>query len=239
MVERKEALFDKLATVYDDWYKTPLGSFADKVEGDLIFKHLKEISKKKLLDVGCGTGLYSMRASIAGANVSGIDISEKMLEIAEKKAKMLSLPINFTYGDMENLPFAENTFDIVLSVTALEFSKNPLKALKEIHKVLKPKGKAVIGVLSAISIWAKKRKEKAKKTNSVYVYTHFFKPQELSSLMAKAGFRSIVAESSLFVPPNDEAKLPKFAYLQEFLGKFFTPLRGAFLAVTGGKIETY
>lgn len=238
MVKNKEIIFDSIASVYDDWYKTPLGRFADIVESNLIFKHLPSLQGKNLLDLGCGTGLYSIRALEKGAIVTGIDISEKMLSLAQEKVKTLSLQINFVLGDMEHLPFNNDSFDVVLSVTSLEFSKNPEMVLREILRVLKKGGKTVIGVLSASSLWAKKRKEKAKTTDSVYLYAHFFKPEELKTLLTKAGFKSVIIESSLFIPPNDSARLPKFAHLREYFGKIFTPLNGAFLVGVGEKGST-
>ena len=81
MAENKKIIFDDIACIYDDWYKTPLGRFADNVENNLIFKYLPDLKGKNLLDVGCGTGLYSIRAYSRGATVTGLDISENMLNI--------------------------------------------------------------------------------------------------------------------------------------------------------------
>jgi ubiquinone/menaquinone biosynthesis C-methylase UbiE len=53
-----------------------------------------------------------------------------MLNIAREKAKLISAPINFILCDMDNMPFNDNSFDAVISITALEFSKNPKNTLK-------------------------------------------------------------------------------------------------------------
>ena len=235
MVEIKKAIFDDIANFYDDWYKTPLGNFADTVENNLIFKYLPELNGKKLLDVGCGTGHYSIRAYSRGATVTGMDFSEKMLYIAKEKAKLLSIPLNFILGDMDNIPFNDNTFDVVISVTSLEFSKNPKNPLKEFLRVLKPGCKAVIGVLSKTSLWSKKRIKQAYSPDNIYFYAHFFEPKELKNLLIEAGFKSVIIDSSLFLPPNDNYTLPKFVFLREFLGRYFTPLKGAFIVGVGRK----
>lgn len=231
----REEIFDRVANFYDDWYKTPLGKFADKVENSLIFKYLGYLKGLNLLDVGCGTGLYSLRACMAGAKVVGIDVSKKMLEIAKEKAKRLSLPINFIEGDMENLSFLNNSFDVVLSVTALEFSEDPVKAVKEFFRVLKPGGKVVIGVLSSQSKWAKKRRQEAQKTDSLYYYAHFFETRELKELLLFVGFKSIKIRTSLFISPNNETKVSRFANLTENFFSLFTPLNGAFIVGNGIK----
>lgn len=235
MAENKKVNFNDIAYIYDDWYKTQLGRFADNVENNLIFKYLKDLKGKNLLDVGCGTGLYSIMAYSRGATVIGLDISENMLNIAREKTKLLSLPINFVLGDMDNMPFNDNTFNAVISVTALEFSKNHKNSLKEILRVLKPGCKAVIGVLSESSLWSKKRKEKAQSQKSAYFYAHFFEPKELKRLLIEAGFKSVIIDSSLFLPPNDSSMLPRFAYLREYSGRIFTPLNGAFIVGVGRK----
>lgn len=229
-----EAVFDKIADFYDEWYKTPLGEFADKVESRLIFKHLGKIAGLDILDVGCGTGLYSIRCSAKGAKVVGIDSSKEMLKIAKKKAIDKSLKINFIEGNMENIPFSDKTFNIVLSVTSLEFSNNPKKTIKEFFRVLKVGGKLTIGVLSSQSIWGKKRKEKSNEDN-IYSYAHFYDTKELKELLVYGGFHSIKLDSSLFVPPNDKGILCKYAEVKENIYKIFTPLNGAFIVGSGIK----
>lgn len=235
MTENKKIIFDDIANIYDDWYKTPLGRFADIVENNLIFKYLPDLKGKNLLDVGCGTGLYSIRAYSRGATVTGLDISENMLNIAREKAKLSSAPINFILGDMDNMPFNDNLFDAVISITAFEFSKNPKNTLKEILRVLKPGCKAVIGVLSEHSLWSKKRGEQAESPYNIYFFAHFFEPKELKRLLIDAGFKSIIIDSSLFLPPNNSSMLPRFAYLREYSGRIFTPLNGAFIVGVGRK----
>ena len=87
----------------------------------------------KVLDVGCGSGQDATYYAKKGAKVEGIDISEKEIEMANK--------LNcgeFKVGDMKNLPYDSNTFDIVTSYYALQASDKVTKAIEEMIRVAKP-----------------------------------------------------------------------------------------------------
>jgi ubiquinone/menaquinone biosynthesis C-methylase UbiE len=87
---------------------------------------------KKLLDVGCGSGCDAMYYSKKGADVFGIDISEKEIEIIKKKVKG-----EFTVGNMNKLSYQDNTFDIVTSTYAIQASENVTKSINEMIRVAK------------------------------------------------------------------------------------------------------
>ena len=139
-----EPLFDSKADTYDSWYTTPLGAYIDELERTLVFRHLGVVRGKTALDVGCGTGLYSIRLAELGADVTAVDISPKMLEIARHKAHDRGQYVWFDEADMTRLPYENRTFDIVLSVTALEFTEEPLAVIMEMARVLRPGGKLVV-----------------------------------------------------------------------------------------------
>jgi SAM-dependent methyltransferase len=93
----------------------------------------------KLLDAGCGTGLFSDLASKAGAEVTGIDASEAL--IAE--AILRNSSIKFSTGEMEELPFADDSFDVVCGFNSFQYAASTKNALAEAHRVLKDGGKLV------------------------------------------------------------------------------------------------
>ena len=107
-----------------------------------------------VLDVGTGTGVVAFRAAEKVGDrgrVVGIDLSEGMLAAANSKVARLGLAerIEFRQMDAENLQFPDATFDIAVSLFALLHFPDPLTALKEIYRVLKPGGRLVVAVGSS------------------------------------------------------------------------------------------
>lgn len=231
-----DALFDSKADTYDSWYLTPLGAYEDELENALIFKHAGIVRGKTVLDVGCGTGLYSIRLSESGADVTAVDISSKMIEIARRKAQDRGQYIWFDQADMAQLPYKNGTFDLVMSVTALEFAEDPLAALMEMARVLRPGGKLVVGVLNSDSPWADARRERARHEESVYGSANFLSPKGLRQLFHRTGtFGALTMESCIYTLPSDEQFNDSRAARQEFFGRLFKPLTGAFLVGTARK----
>lgn len=93
-----------------------------------------------VLDVACGTGAWLKAVSELGANIAGIDLSEKAIQFCQKH-----LPEGDFYCQPATpLPFPDNQFDVVTCLGSLEHFPNQLSAVKEISRVLKPTGKAII-----------------------------------------------------------------------------------------------
>jgi SAM-dependent methyltransferase len=97
-----------------------------------------------LLDIGCGGGGSSILAYNRGALVSGIDPAEGLLKFARKRVPSG----DFRVGDMENLPFDDNSFDLVFAANAVQYSEDRINALKEFSRVCKPGGKIVAGLFA-------------------------------------------------------------------------------------------
>ena len=96
-----------------------------------------------VLDVGCGTGFATEALIERSDNVYGLDQSAHQLENAWKKLGKHD-PVTFTFGDAERLPFASNTFDVVWSSGSIEYWPNPVLALREFNRVLKPGGEVLV-----------------------------------------------------------------------------------------------
>ena len=147
---RKKIIRLNVLKGYEKWSKT---YDSDKnpliaMESNKILGLLKPVKNKKILDIGCGTGRNSIKLAKKGANVTGIDFSKNMLEIAKKKAKMVNLKISFKIGRVTNLPFSNNSFDKVTCNLTLSHVKNLNKALKEMKRVVKKNGIIVISDLN-------------------------------------------------------------------------------------------
>lgn len=100
----------------------------------------ENLSGKKLLDAGCGTGWFSKKSVERGATVTAIDLSESLVKITRQKVP----GITGVVGSVMNLPFADNTFDIVISSEVIEHTPDPHQATLEMVRVLKPGGKFCI-----------------------------------------------------------------------------------------------
>lgn len=97
----------------------------------------------RILDLGCGTGLLlqSLLSKFPEAKLVGIDFSPEMLNVAKQR---LPETIELHLGSSEDLPFAENSFDLVISTSAFHYFPNPGLAITEITRVLKTNGNLVI-----------------------------------------------------------------------------------------------
>ena len=105
-------------------------------------------SNASLLDVGCGSGLFSSMAAKQGNSVTGIDASEPLVDQAKQRAPA----ITFLQGEMESLPFDENTFDVVCGFNSFQYAADVKAALTEAKRVLKSDGMLVV------MIWGEKEK---------------------------------------------------------------------------------
>lgn len=131
------------------------------------------------LDIGCHTGYHTEQLKEMIGDAIGIDINEKLLAVAHK--------YNRDYckmGDMHNLDFADNTFDLVFAHEVLEHADNLDKALSECYRVLKPNGYLVFSVPSA---------SRPHGYNRAYNDPHFsvFTPFEMRSKIVSTGFKVI------------------------------------------------
>lgn len=94
----------------------------------------------RLLDAGCGTGVVAITAARLGVHVSGLDLTPELLERARENAQIAEVDVEFHEGDVEQLPFGDGEFDMVLSQFAHIFAPRPEIAVREMLRVLKPGG---------------------------------------------------------------------------------------------------
>jgi len=101
---------------------------------------------RTLLEVGFGMGTDLFQFASSGAIVSGVDLSPEHLRIATQRFAVYGIPADLRLGDAEHLPFEDATFDVVYSFGVLHHTPDTEKAVDEIRRVLKPGGRAIIGV---------------------------------------------------------------------------------------------
>jgi ubiquinone/menaquinone biosynthesis C-methylase UbiE len=94
----------------------------------------------RMLDIGCGSGLFATLAAKTGADVTGFDATQELIE----EAKLRNASIKFLTGEMEELPFDDNIFDIVSGFNSFQYASDVKHALSEAKRVLKEEGKLVV-----------------------------------------------------------------------------------------------
>jgi len=191
-----EHAFDAVASLYDSWFELSLGRTVDELEKDLLYKLAKLRDGERMLDVGTGTGHFAFDLEAHGGIVAGVDLSMPMLAVARSKGSSAHL----FRGDAAALPLATGSFDLVFSVTALEFIAHRERAVDEMWRAVRHGGRLVVGVLNALSPWAWARKRESKKQETPFSHAHFFYPWEFVKLLSQLG--PVTWSSSVFIGPN-------------------------------------
>ncbi len=167
------------------------------------------------LDAGCGRGSYVAFASSKGARAIGIDIVSGGMKIAKKNSTG-----EFLVGDVRALPIKDDYFDYVVSYGVVEHFKETDKALREIFRVLKPGGTAVISVPGLITLhWLTKTFSKAVGTWGCG-YERSFTPWGFKKMLENENLKVVdvkIAETGIF-------DFPKYPSLAKFIGFFDRPL---------------
>jgi len=214
--------FDCVADTYDDWYETAKGSVYDQLEKKAISKYLlRNVQGKKLLEVGCGTGHWSQFFSEFGFEVTGVDISERMINVAKSKG----IPnTSFQIADGHSLPFKNGVFDVTASIVTLEFVCSAELVLREMERCTRrPGGQLLIGVLNALAPLNCKRQLYSE---SLYSKTRLFSPMQLKELLEPYGQTHI---ATIGFVPKRERFLP-LAPVTDFMCRLLHRPSGVFIA---------
>ncbi|MDX6696185.1 MAG: hypothetical protein QOF02_3788 [Blastocatellia bacterium] len=145
------------------WQANPCGTkFADAPPGTRLFyerveehRYTKEwhiplaadfaaARGQRVLEVGCGLGTDGAQFAKAGAIYTGVDLTEAAVELARRRFELFDLPGTFRTADAENLDFADESFDIVYSHGVLHHTPDTERAVREVHRVLRPGGVAKV-----------------------------------------------------------------------------------------------
>jgi len=98
----------------------------------------------RVLEIGCGLGTDGVRFAKAGADYTGVDLTDAAIELARKRFELSGLRGELRVSDAENLDFADESFDLVYSHGVLHHTPDIAHAVSEIHRVLKPGGRAIV-----------------------------------------------------------------------------------------------
>jgi SAM-dependent methyltransferase len=116
--------------------------------GERLVDRLEVRAGERVLDVACGTGNATLPAARRGARVTGLDITPRLLQVAEAKAGAEGLAIEWVEGDAMSLPFPDGSFDVVLSTFGCMFAPDQERTAAELVRVLRSAGRLGVAAWS-------------------------------------------------------------------------------------------
>jgi ubiquinone/menaquinone biosynthesis C-methylase UbiE len=190
-----------------DFFDHPTNTFWERYGRNTI-ERLQLSRGARVLDVCCGSGASALPAAEAvgpGGLVIGVDLAEKLLQLARAKATQRGLTnVEFQTGDLTNLRFADGAFDAVVCVFGIFFVPDMESALRELRRVLRPGGRMAITTWGPrlfeplnTPFWNSVRSVRPDLYKGFNPWDRICEPEALRSLLASAGLQDIqiVAET--------------------------------------------
>jgi SAM-dependent methyltransferase len=222
-----------MPAAYRAWRASDLGRITDRLEEELVTAQVGPVHGRTVLDAGCGDAVLGVALAKSGAGVTGLDRDAGMLAMARRRAVHGEVALALVQGDVASLPFADNSFDVIVAVTVLCFVPDANGVLAEFARVLRPGGRLVIGELGRHSLWAAKRRVAGWLGHPVWRAASFRSASDLERLASKAGFSVRETRGAVFYPPCD-ACARRLACLDRVLAPV-TTFGAAFIALSAGK----
>jgi ubiquinone/menaquinone biosynthesis C-methylase UbiE len=188
-MENQQEVWDNVANKWNQFRKEPMPEVEEFLKGKW----------GKILDVGCGSGRHFQCVE---GELYGIDFSQKMIVLAEKKATQLGIKANLEQSEADELKFPDDFFDSIICINSLHCIETPdkrKKSIEEMFRVLKSGGDAMI------TVWSKTQKRINGKIGDLLVpwtvdgnklqrYYYIYEKDELERLLLEAGFKILFSE---------------------------------------------
>ena len=178
---------------YEAWYATPRGHWIGETEYALAARSLVAQQDDSLLDIGCGTGWFTRRAAADGLVVTGLDPNAAWLDYARAHS---SPALNWVEGDARHLPFADASFDHVLSIAALCFVDDERRAVAEAVRVAR-RGFALGWLNRASLLYGQKGRHGG---SGAYRGARWHTPREVRALFSGLPVKDVSLRSAIFLP---------------------------------------
>jgi SAM-dependent methyltransferase len=202
---------------YDLWFDTRWGRYASRVEARAVLRAMRPVQGTAVIDVGTGTGRLAAQLPAAGIDLVAIDRERAMLTLARKR-----IGASLVAADVLALPVRDQSVDIALAVTVLEFVADASIAMAELARVVRPGGRIVVGALNPRSPWGVTHH--AEFGSPPWNAARFFTRDELRALGAPHGR---VHLNAVLYAPNSFPLLGLIGPLLEQIGRA-VPMWGAF-----------
>ncbi|MGB9130773.1 MAG: class I SAM-dependent methyltransferase [Thiobacillus sp.] len=178
---------------YDAWYRTPRGRWIGETEYALAARGLAAQAGESLLDIGCGTGWFTRRAAADDLLATGLDPQSAWLDYARVHS---SPALSWVEGDARDLPFADASFDHVLSIAALCFVDDERQAVAEAVRVTRRR--FAIGWLNRSSLlyWQKGRHG----GSGAYRGARWHTAREVRELFSGLPVKNLTLRSAIYLP---------------------------------------
>lgn len=176
-------LYDRYCEEFDSWFEKHPGLY----QSELLALQQAIPENKKGIEIGVGTGRFAWPFNIK----FGVEPSQGMARLARQRG------VQVIQATAENLPIESQSYDFATMVTTVCFLNDIPKAFAEVHRILKPAGVFIIGLIDRRSELGKTYQQK-KNTNKFYRYAHFHSVEEITHLLEQAGFNGCKYWQTLF-----------------------------------------
>lgn len=203
-VNEAEKQWDERA---ETWHSNSKEMWETGSRKDILPFLTKHVSgESSICDLGCGDGYASYKLATKGFHVTGVDLSEQMLEKARFQAKGTSA--EFLKADISKVPVESESFDAVMAINSLEWTENPLNVLQEMKRIVKNEGLICIAILGPTAM---PRINSYRRLYGEEVICNTMMPWELGKLAEENGLVK-VDEIGVYKRGADKLPLEKLSY---------------------------
>ena len=187
--QERAAVFHEQAAEYDKWFD---GSLLFDIELAAVQELQTPLAAPKL-EVGVGPGRFARALHVT----VGVDPALAPLRLARTRH------VDVVRAIGEQLPFADRSFATVYLLFTLCFLTAPQQVIGECHRILRPRGHLVLGMVPATGAWGRALQAKKEKDHPFYRHASFYQGQQVADWLSGAGLSVVESRSSLFQGPGE------------------------------------